>query len=278
MSCYTCVEQSEVAVIESCGKYKESAGPGCTCLTPCVDSVAGNVSLRLQEHQCVIESKTKDNVFVNVRLTIQYQVLPDKVFNAFYSLQNPLQQIEAYVFNSIRGKVPLYDIDALFLERSNLAAQLKEEVDDIMDAYGYDLANALITEIEPARTVRDAMNAIQMHQRLKAAAVDEAEAHKLRVVKAAEADAEAKRLSGVGLAEQRKAIVAGLQHSIENFQHGVSELSNDDVMSLLLLNQYFDTLKEVAQTASGSTLFLQHSGGLEQVAAQMSSGIIHSRR
>jgi regulator of protease activity HflC (stomatin/prohibitin superfamily) len=276
--CYTCVEQSEVGILETCGKYKTTAKPGCHMLTPCADQVAGTVSLRLQEHMCTIESKTKDNVFVNVRLTLQYQILPEKVESAFYTLSAPVSQIEAYIFNSIRGKIPLYDLDALFQERSTIAKQLKEEVDLQMEQYGYEIMNALITEIEPARSVRDAMNAIQMNQRLKAAALDEAEGKKLRVIKAAEAESEAKRLSGVGLAEQRKAIVAGLQASIEQFHEGVQDLSNEDIMSLLLLNQYFDTLKEVAQASQSSTLFLSHAGGLDAVAEQMMHGIIKSSK
>eukprot|EP00331_Platyophrya_macrostoma_P024798 CAMPEP_0176441478 /NCGR_PEP_ID=MMETSP0127-20121128/21221_1 /TAXON_ID=938130 /ORGANISM="Platyophrya macrostoma, Strain WH" /LENGTH=281 /DNA_ID=CAMNT_0017826263 /DNA_START=1 /DNA_END=846 /DNA_ORIENTATION=- len=277
-ACYTCIEQSEVGIVETCGKFKHIAKPGCHPLTPCCDSVAGVVSLRLQEHQSTIESKTKDNVFVCVRLTLQYQILPSKVESAFYTLSNPLTQIEAYVFNSIRGKIPLYNLDDLFLERSTIAKQLKEEVDNEMEQYGYEIMNALITEVEPARTVRDAMNAIQMNQRLRAAAIDEAEGNKIRVVKAAEADSEAKRLSGVGLAEQRKAIVAGLQQSIEQFHEGVQDLSNEDIMSLLLLNQYFDTLKDIAQTSSSSTLFLSHAGGLEAVAEQMQQGIIKVKK
>lgn len=276
--CYTCVEQSEVSIIETCGKFKHTAKPGCHPLTPCCDQVAGVVSLRLQEHCCTIESKTKDNVFVNVRLTLQYQILPQNVESAFYTLSSPVNQIEAYIFNSIRGKIPLYNLDDLFLERSTIAKQLKEEVDNQMEQYGYEIMNALITEIEPARSVRDAMNAIQMNQRLKSAATDEAEGKKIRVIKAAEADSEAKRLSGVGLAEQRKAIVAGLQASIEQFHEGVSDLSNEDIMSLLLLNQYFDTLKEVASASSSSTLFLSHAGGLEAVAEQMTHGIIKTKK
>lgn len=276
--CYTCIEQSEVGVVETCGKFKHVAKPGCHFLTPCADQVAGVVSLRLQEHQCNIESKTKDNVFVNVRLTLQYQILPQNVESAFYTLSSPVAQIEAYIFNSIRGKIPLYNLDDLFLERSTIAKQLKEEVDNQMEQYGYEIMNALITEIEPARTVRDAMNAIQMNQRLKSAALDEAEGNKIRVIKAAEADSEAKRLSGVGLAEQRKAIVAGLQQSIEQFHEGVHDLSNEDIMSLLLLNQYFDTLKDIATSSSSSTLFLSHAGGLEAVAEQMQQGIIKVKK
>lgn len=278
MLCWTCVEQSEVAVIESCGKLSTIAKPGCHCMVPCRDTIAGTVSLRLQDERCKIESKTKDNVFVYVHVTLQYSVLPDKVEEAFYSLTSPIYQIESYVYNCIRGKIPLYNLDDLFIERSTISKQLKEEVDHLMDSFGYDIMSALITEIEPARSVRDAMNQIQMAQRAKAAANDEAEGKKLRVIKAAEADSEAKRLSGVGLAEQRKAIVGGLQASMESFQHGVQDLSNEDVMSLLLLNQYFDMLKEVASASSSATLFLSHSGGLDVVADQMVNGIIKSKK
>lgn len=274
MSCYTCVEQSDVAIVESCGKYKQSAKAGCLCLVPCKDSVAGVLSLRVQDHNCVVESKTKDNVFVYVKLSIQYSVLPDRVEKAFYTLQAPISQIESYVFNSIRGQIPLVDIDELFSMRSEIAERLKKDVDDQMDKYGFDILTVLITDIDPAKSVKDAMNQIQLYQRMRSAATDKAEAQKMQAIKAAEADAEAKRLSGVGLAEQRKAIVAGLQSSIENFQEGVQELSSEDVMSLLLLNQYFDTLKDVASSCSSSTLFLSHTGGLDAVAAQMTQGII----
>jgi len=274
MACYTCVEQSDAAIIESCGKYKETAKAGCVCLVPCKDTVAGTLTLRVQDHSCTVESKTKDNVFVYVKLSIQYSVLPDSVYKAYYSLERPISQIESYVFNSIRGQIPLFDIDDLFSMRSEIAERLKKDVDDQMDKYGYDILTVLITDIDPAKSVKDAMNQIQLYSRLRSAATDKAEAQKMQAIKAAEADAEAKRLSGVGLAEQRKAIVAGLQSSMENFQEGVQELTNEDVMSLLLLNQYFDTLKDVAGSCSSSTLFLSHTGGLDTVASQMEQGII----
>lgn len=268
------VEQSEIAIIERCGRFTEEARPGCHCLVCCADAVAGTISLRLQEHQCTIESKTKDNVFVNLHVTFNYQILPGSVQKAFYELSSPLNQIESYVFNSIRGKIPLYTLDELFQERATLSAQLKEEVDAQMESYGFEIPSALITNVVPAGTVMEAINKIQTYKRLKSAAVDEAEAAKLRVVKAAEADAESKRLSGVGLAEQRKAIVAGLQQSMGEFQSGVPGLSNEEIMSLLLLNQYFDTLKDVAVGSTSSTLFLSHAGGLDSVAQQMMTGII----
>jgi regulator of protease activity HflC (stomatin/prohibitin superfamily) len=162
--------------------------------------------------------------------------------------------------------------------RGEISLKVKEEIDAAMDEYGYDVVNVLIVDLDVGSKVTEAMNSIQTYQRMKNAMTDQAEAQKIAVVKAAEADAEAKRLSGVGLAEQRKAIVAGLQSSVEMFRQGVPGLSNDDVMSLLLLNQYFDTLKDVAKSSSAVSLFISHSGGLDAIANQMENGVLHARK
>ena len=256
MSCYVCIEQSEVGIKESCGEFTGTLDPGCNILVPCRDAVAGRVSLRVTEMNVNVESKTKDNVFIHLAVSLQFQVLKQSVRESFYMLEQAEKQIEAYggktqrlalthslthlhsyVHNSIRGQIPKFDVDQIYLMRSEISATLKEELDHQMSQYGYEIINALVADIEPARSVADAMNAIQTYQRLRTATVDKAEAAKIQVVKAAEANAEAMRLSGVGLAEQRKAIVAGLQTSIEQFQQGVPGLGSDDVMSLLLLNQ-----------------------------------------
>lgn len=273
--CCTCIEQSEVAIIEEFGKFDRVAGAGCHWLTPCKSMIAGKVSLRLEQMTVPIESKSKDNVFLQATVSVQYRVLRDAVDKAFYTLENPQQQIEAYVHNAIRGRIPQYDVDQIYAMRDEISRGVKEDVDHHMSHYGYDVEMVLITDVEPARTVTDAMNQIQQNQRLKAAMIDKAEAEKIRIVKAAEADAEAKRLSGVGLAEQRKAIVQGLQSSVEQFQQGVPGMSAEDIMSLLLMNQYFDTLKDVAKHSRDTTIFLQHAGGLRAVAEQMEQGVVH---
>lgn len=276
MSCWSCVEQSEVAIVEDFGKFDKLATPGCNFLIPCKHNIAGVVSLRLTEMQCQIESKSKDNVFLTCSVSVQYQILRESVEKAFYTLENAYGQIEAYVHNSVRGKIPQYDVDEIYTMRGEISNAVKVEIDQHMENYGYEIITVLMTDIEPARSVTEAMNKIQTYSRLKAATVDKSEALKIQVIKAAEADAESKRLSGVGLADQRKAIVAGLQTSIEHFQDGVKDLSNDDVMSLLLMNQYFDTLKDVAKASSSTTLFISHSGGLQDVADQMKQGIFKS--
>jgi regulator of protease activity HflC (stomatin/prohibitin superfamily) len=275
--CCTTIEQSEVGIIESCGKFNSTAHAGLTCLVPCRDRVAGRLTLRLQEVDAQIESKTKDNVFVTVKVKVQYQVLTRAIEQAFYSLEDSKEQIEAYIHNSVRGHVPQFDLDQIFLMRGEISQKVKEEIDHAMDEYGYDVLNVLIVDLDVGAKVTEAMNSIQTYQRMKNAMTDQAEAQKIAVVKAAEADAEAKRLSGVGLAEQRKAIVAGLQSSVETFRQGVTGLTNEDVMSLLLLNQYFDTLKEVARHSSAVSLFISHSGGLQGVAEQMERGVVRAK-
>jgi len=275
--CFICVEQSEAAIIEEFGRFSLVANPGCHCLVPCRDAIAGKVSLRLEEMRCVIESKSRDNVFLNVTVIVQFQILRDSIEKAFYTLDNANKQINAYIQNSVRGQVPLYDIDAIYTMREDISKAVKCEIDRHMAEYGYEILTVLMTDIEPAASVTNAMNQIQTYSRLKTASIDKAEAHKIQVVKAAEADAESKRLSGVGLAEQRKAIVSGLQTSIETFTEGVKDLTSEDIMSLLLLNQYFDTLNQVAKCSAKTTLFLSHNGGLAEVAEQMQNGVIKKK-
>jgi len=276
MSCFICVEQSEVAVVESFGKFTYLATPGCHCLVPCRDEVAGKVSLRLEEMNCNIESKSRDNVFLSISVSIQFQILHQSVEKAFYTLDRADKQIEAYVHNSVRGKVPQYELDQIYSMRGEISQAVKEEIDQHMESYGYEIITVLITDIEPAPSVTEAMNRIQTNSRLKAATVDKSEAHKIAVIKAAEADAEAKRLSGVGMAEQRKAAIMGLQTSVSDFQANVPGMTAKDVMSLLLMNQYFDTLKDVAKASQATTLFVSHTGGLKDISAQMDEGIITS--
>ena len=278
MGCYICVEQSEAVIIENWGKFSQVGQPGCHCLTPCMSNVAGKVSLRLEEMRVRIDSKSKDNVFLTVSVGVQYQILPQSIEKAFYTLESPQVAINAYIQNAVRGHIPTHDLDDIYSSREEISFAVKKEIDQHMAGYGYEVVSVLLTDIEPAHKVTEAMNQIQTYSRLKTAAVDKAEAHKIQVIKSAEADAESKRLSGVGLAEQRRAIVGGLQASIETFQEGVRDLSHEDIMSLLLLNQYFDTLNHVAKSSSGTTLFLNHNGGLKEVAAQMQEGILVKKR
>lgn len=277
MGIVSCVSQSEVGIIETCGRFSGIADPGIHCVC-CISYIAQSVSLRLREHNCQVESKTKDNVFVRIALTIQYQVKPNKVAESYYSCVDPALCMDDYIKNSIRSKIPLYKLESLYVERGTISQQLKDEVDAIMEDYGIDIVSVLISDIDPGMEITNAMNDVQKFQRLRVAAVDQAETEKLKRVRAAEAQCEARRLSGEGLAEQRKAIVAGLMQSIGDVQSEVHELTADDATNMLLVNQYYDTLQTIALRSSGSVMMLESSGGLERLAAQLKSGITQMMR
>jgi len=269
-----CISTGQTGIIEKCGKFDTVANPGCHCLTPCVQDMIGKLTMRLQLLEVRVETKTKDNVFVTVAITVHYIVLPDHVEKAWYRLEDALSQIKAYVFNSIRGQVPEYDLDQIFQVRKEIGDATKRDLDSHMNEYGYDITDVLITDIDPAAIVKMAMNQINTNARLKAAAVDKAEAEKIRIVKEAEADAESKRLSGVGLAEQRKAIVAGLQRSIENFT-ALGDLTSQEVMMMVLMNQYFDAIKDLAEHSKGSSMFIPHAPGtaIESIVSTLKNGL-----
>ena len=253
--CCVCIPTSTLGIIEELGKFAYVAQPGLSCLNPCTQSLSGRVSLRVTPIGVDCPTKTKDNVVVSVTVVVQYRVLPNKVEDAFYRFSNPAGQISSYVTNVIRGQVPQHTLDELFLQRDEMQIVLKRELDVQLEKFGFVIVAALICDINPARNVQDAMNQINTNARLKIAQQHKSEAEKYEVVKAAEADAEAKRLSGVGLAEQRKAAILGLQSSVESFSEKVPEMTQKDIMSLLLMNQYFDAIKDIAESGKATTIF-----------------------
>eukprot|EP00760_Papus_ankaliazontas_P024291 PhM_4_TR2210/c0_g1_i1/m.8836 len=258
--CWFSVRTGEAGVVEEMGKFMYVAEPGFHCLKPCIQNVSGHVSLRTQHAPIRVDTKTKDNVFVSLSVSIMFQIEPAKVEQAYYSLSEPRQQVESFVHNSIRGQIPQYTLDEAFRLRHEIAKALKMDLDEQMGKYGYVIIGALVTGVDPDVHVKKAMNQINTNLRLKVAMQDASEAQKIETVKAAEADAEAKRLSGYGLAEQRKAILDGLQESVATFKEHVKGTTSTDVMTLLLLNQYFDTLKDVASKGNARVLFTPPEG------------------
>ena len=258
--CLACVRTNTVALVERCGKFQAIKGPGCQCLVWPVDSIVGRVSLRVRQLAVNCETKTKDHVFVNVVISVQYQVVLEKAFDAFYKLANPEIQIQAYVFDVVRSELPKMELDESFSNKEQLANEVKHHLDETMMSFGYSIIKALVSDISPDARVKMSMNEINASRRLREAAKEKAEADKIVQVKAAEADAESKYLSGVGVARQRQAIVGGLQDSIIEFSGEIAGTTPKDVMDLLLLTQYFDMLKDVGSSGSGGkTLFLPHA-------------------
>jgi regulator of protease activity HflC (stomatin/prohibitin superfamily) len=269
------VRQQTSAVVERLGKFTRIAPAGLNLKIPFIDRVSGRLSLRIQQLDVKIETKTKDNVFVNVMVSVQYYVLPSKVVEAFYKLQDPQGQITAYVFDTVRARVPSLILDDLFEKKDDIALAVKSELDNVMDDFGYGIIKALVTDIDPDAKVKVSMNEINAAQRLREAAIQQAEADKIRVVKAAEGEAESKALQGQGIANQRKAIIDGLKESVESFNSGVAGTKAEDVMNLVLMTQYFDTLKEIGLSGKTNTILIPHSpGGMGDISEQMRNAIV----
>jgi len=253
------VTTAEAAVIQRMGKFLRVANAGINFKLPWVDQIAGRIDLRVQQLALDVETKTKDNVFVKIPVSVQYHVIPDHVYEAFYKLANPRQQISSYVFNVILGHVPKMNLDDAFLQQSDIAIAIKQGLDDVMKTYGYAIDQALVTDIEPDEKVKAAMNEINAAQREQVAANARGEAEKILKVKQAEAEAESKALQGQGIANQRKAIIEGLKQSVETFSAAVEGTTPKDVMMLVLVTQYLDTIKEIGAQDKSNTLFLSHS-------------------
>ncbi len=273
------VNTAEVAVITRFGKFLRVADPGLNWKFPYIDTVAGVVSLRVNQISLTMETKTKDNVFVTIPISVQNRVRPEKVFDAYYKLSDPTAQIKSYVEQVILGHVPGMTLDEVFASQSSIAAAVKQELDSDMATFGFEIVNVLVTDIMPDSKVKSAMNDINAAQREQVAANARGEAEKILVVKKAEGEAESKALQGQGIANQRKAIIEGLQSSIEQFQQAVEGTSSREVMQLVLVTQYFDTLKSIGENDKTNTLFLSHTpGAVKEVAEQIMDSMLVAER
>jgi len=255
------VDTAESAVVQRFGKFVRIAGAGLNFKIPWFESVAGRVNLRVQQFKVEVETKTQDNVFVKISVSVQYQVIQSKVYEAFYKLNSPGDQITSYVYDSVRSQVPKMSVDDVFAKKDDVADAVKRELSSVMDEFGYTIIKTLVTDVDPDAKVKSAMNDINAAQREQVAAQARGEAEKILKVKQAEADAESKALQGRGIADQRKAIVSGLRDSVEAFKQSVEGASAKDVMSLVLMTQYFDTLKEIGSQDKSNVIFMPNSPG-----------------
>ena len=259
LGCFYTVQTAQVAIITRFGKFRTIGQPGLNWKLPWFDMVAGRISLRVNQITLTMETKTRDNVFVTIPISVQNRVRPDKAYDAFYKLADPTQQIQSYVEQVILGHVPGMTLDEVFASQSSIAAAVRKELDVDMADFGYEIVNVLVTDIVPDAKVKSAMNDINAAQREQVAANARGEAEKILVVKKAEAQAESQALQGQGIANQRRAIIVGLQESISEFQKVVGSTSTAEVMHLVLITQYFDTLKAIGENDKTNTLFLPHS-------------------
>lgn len=269
------VQHQTAAIVQRFGKHHRIAGPGLRAKVPFIDSVVFRQNLRVLQLNVPVDTKTKDNVFVKVIVSVQYYVLPEKIYESFYKLADPHTQICSYVFDVVRAKVPGLELDHVFEKKDDIANEVKRELGEVMSQFGYAIEKALVTDIEPDAKVKEAMNDINAAQRQRVAALERGEADKILKVKAAEAEAESKALQGAGIARQRKAIVDGLKESVAHFQEAVEGTTAQDVMTMVLLTQYFDTIGNLVHGSKTNTILIPHSpGALGDLNQQLRDAII----
>lgn len=273
-TCYT-VEQQSAAIIERFGRFVRIAKPGLNFKVPLIEKIRGQVNLRVQQLNVQVETKSEDNVFVKVDVAVQYHVIDEKIYEAFYKLENPRDQITAYVFDVVRARVPKMKLDDVFEKKDEVAIAVKQELDDVISSLGFSIVKSLVTDINPDAKVKIAMNEINEAQRLRIAAHERGEAEKILRVKKAEAEAESAALQGQGMANQRRAIIDGLKKSVSEFRDQVEGVSALEIMNIVLTTQYFDTLKEIGASDKSHTLLIPHSPtAVSDLSEQMRNAVL----
>ncbi len=269
------VQQETAGIVQRLGKFVRIAEAGFHGKIPFAERIAGYVNLRVRQLDTQIETKTRDNVFVHVVVSVQFFVIRNKIFEAFYRLNNAEAQIQSYVFDVVRAQVPRINLDDVFEKKDEIARVVKSELSEVMDDFGYGIQNVLVTDIDPDAKVKSAMNEINAAERMRVAAEAKGEADKILKVKAAEAEAQSMALAGKGIADQRLAIVEGLRDSVAEFQEAVVGASPQDVMNIILMTQYFDTLKELGHASHTNTILMPHSPGhLTDLSEQIRNAMI----
>jgi regulator of protease activity HflC (stomatin/prohibitin superfamily) len=270
------VEQAQVVLIERFGRFARVASAGLNIKIPMIERKAGRLSLRVQQLNVKVETKTSDNVFVDIVVSVQYHVVEGHEFEAFYKLTNPVQQITAHVFDAVRSQVPTMTLDHVFEKKSDIEEAVSIGLKTKINNYGYDIDGSPVTDIQPDEKVRAAMNEINAASRLREAAEQQGEAVRIKTVKAAEAEKESKKLQGEGIAAERIAIAEGIRDSVAALlsikEGGVSP---EEAMRTLILTQYFDTLRSIGAQSRATTVFLPHSpGGMADLSRQIAEAIM----
>ena len=251
------VKQQSAAVIERFGKFTSIRHSGLQLKIPVIDRIAGKLSLKIQQLDVVVETKTKDDVFVKLKVSVQFQVIKTKVYDAFYKLDYPHDQITSYVFDVIRAEVPKMKLDDVFEKKNDIAIAVKSELNDAMVEYGYDIIKTLVTDIDPDAQVKNAMNRINAAEREKVAAQYEGDAARILIVEKAKAEAESKRLQGQGIADQRREIARGLEESVEVLNK--VGINSQEASALIVVTQHYDTLQAVGADTNSNLILLPNS-------------------
>jgi regulator of protease activity HflC (stomatin/prohibitin superfamily) len=271
------VKQQSAALVERLGKFHSIKRSGLQFKIPIIDRISGRVSLKIQQLDVNVETKTRDNVFVKLRVSVQYYILPEKVYDAFYRLENSHEQITAYVFDTVRAEVPKMKLDDVFERKDDIAMAIRRELEDAMNDYGYGIVKALVTDIDPDSQVKHAMNRINAADREKKAAEFEAEADRIRIVAKARAEAESKRLQGQGIADQRREIAKGLEESVEVLNK--VGINSQEASALIVVTQHYDTLQSMGENSNSNLIMLPNapSAGADMLS-QMTASFITAQQ
>ena len=256
-SSFFTVKQQTAVVIERFGKFTSIRNSGLQLKLPVIDRVAGRVNLRIQQLDVIIETQTKDNVFIKMKVSVQFKVIQEHVYEAFYKLEYPHDQITAYVFDVVRAEVPKLILDDVFVRKDDIAVAVKRELNEAMMAYGYDIINTLVTDIDPDIQVKNAMNRINAAEREKTAAMFESEAQRIRIVAKAKAEAESKKLQGQGIADQRREIAKGLVESVDVLNK--VGINSQEASALIVVTQHYDTLQAIGADTNSNLILLPNS-------------------
>lgn len=265
------VKQQTAVVVERLGKFNSIRQAGLQLKLSVVDNIVGVVTLKIQQLDVVVDTKTKDNVFVRLKVSVQFQVIKDKVYEAFYKLDNPHAQITSYIFDVVRAEVPKMRLDDVFERKDDIALAVKGELEEAMENYGYDIIKALVTDIDPDEQVKQAMNRINTAEREKVAAEYEAEAERIKIVAKAKAEAESKKLQGRGIADQRREIAKGLFESVEVLNN--VGINSQEASALIVVTQHYDTLQSMGEHSDTNLILMPNSPG---AAGEMLNSMVAS--
>lgn len=265
------VKQQTAAIIERFGRFQSIRQSGLQFKIPLVDKISGRLSLKIQQLDVIVETKTKDDVFVRLKVSVQYKVIKDKVHDAFYKLDYPHDQITSYVFDVVRAEVPKMILDDVFLKKDDVAIAVKSELNEAMQDYGYDIIKTLVTDIDPDAQVKEAMNRINAADREKTAAQYEGDAQRILIVEKAKAEAESKRLQGQGIADQRREIARGLEESVDVLNN--VGINSQEASALIVVTQHYDTLQSIGEETNSNLILLPNS---PQAGSDMLNNMIAS--
>ena len=265
------VKQQSAAIVERFGKFVSTRQSGLQLKIPLIDRVAGRLSLRIQQLDVVVETKTKDDVFVKIKVSVQFKVIKDKVYDAFYKLDFPQDQITSYVFDVVRAEVPKMILDDVFEKKDDIAIAVKGELNEAMKNYGFDIIKTLVTDIDPDAQVKESMNRINASEREKVAAQFEGDAQRILIVERAKAEAESKRLQGQGIADQRREIARGLEDSVKVLNN--VDINSQEASALIVVTQHYDTLQSVGSASNSNLILMPNS---PQAGSEMLNNMVAS--